>query len=298
MQKTILITACLIFSLYKAPGQESLLKGLEDSLPFKEKVGPAFKSTRVINAHSIEMLAKGNLDFRILHRFGRINQGISQLFGLDAASMRMAFDYGITDNFMIGIGRSTFRKEIDGFIKARVFQQSRGPGSIPFSLVIAAGTMVWTEPSVTSYKPGARERTSYYVQLIAARKFSENFSLQLSPILLHRNLVDRPVESNTLIALGGGARYKVSKRVAFTLDYHHPLNGVLPSTNDPLSVGVDIETGGHVFQLHFSNTVGMNERSYLTETTDDFFKGDLRFGFNLSRVFKLGKKRPKPPSSS
>src|SRR4028118_2247184 len=130
MPKTILITACLLLFLCRVKGQESLLKQLEDSLPPREMVGPAFKSTRVINAHSIEMLGKGNLDFRILHRFGRINQGISQLFGLDAASFRMGFDYGITDNLMIGLGRSAFRKEIDGFIKARVFQQSRGPGSI------------------------------------------------------------------------------------------------------------------------------------------------------------------------
>jgi hypothetical protein len=291
MRKTSVVITLVLVCLIKVSAQESLLKGVEDSLPVREKISAAFKSTRVINAHSIEMLAKGNLDFRILHRFGRVNQGVSQLFGLDAASFRMAFDYGITNNLMIGIGRSTFMKELDGFLKARVFQQSRGDGAIPFSLVVAAGTMVWTEQVFTSVKPSATDRTSYYVQLIAGRKFSESFSLQLSPILLHRNMVERPVEENTIIALGGGARYKISKRVAFTVDYHHPLSGVLPVTHDPLSVGVDIETGGHVFQLQFSNSAGMNERAYLTETTDNFFNGDIHFGFNLSRIFKLGRKK-------
>ena len=289
--KKFLLSGFLLVLLLPVLAQESLLKGVEDSLPSREKVTAAFKSTRVINAHSMEMLSKGNLDFRILHRFGRINQGVKQLYGLDAASFRMGFDYGITNDLMIGIGRSGFRKEIDGFIKGRIFQQTTGPNEIPFSLLLVGGAMIWTEESFTSFKPTVTDRMSYYVQLIAGRKFSEKFSLQLSPILLHRNSVDRPVETNTIVALGGGARYKISKRVAFTIDYHHVLSGIQPVNEDPLSVGVDIETGGHVFQLQFSNAVGMNERAYLTETTDNFFKGDIRFGFNLSRVFNLGKKK-------
>lgn len=290
MIKNIVVTILLTTILLPVKAQESLLKDIEDSLPSGDKVSAAFKSTRVINAHSMEMLAKGNLDFRILHRFGRVNSGFKQLFGLDAASMRMAFDYGITDNFMIGIGRSTFGKEIDGFLKTRLFQQAKGSSSIPFSLLLVAGTMIWTEQSSTPVKLNASDRTSYYLQMIAGRKFSENFSLQLSPVFLHRNSVDIPLEENTLFAIGGGLRYKVSKRIAFTADYHHALNGILAANTNPLSIGVDIETGGHVFQLHFSNAVGMNERAYITQTVDKFFNGDVRFGFNLSRVFNLGKK--------
>lgn len=289
--KQILLAGFLVILSITVSAQENLLKGIEDSVPSSEKVTAAFKSTRVINAHSMEMLSKGNLDFRILHRFGRINQGVKQLYGLDAASFRMGFDYGITNNLMIGIGRSGFRKEIDGFLKGRIFQQTKGASEIPFSLLIIVGAMIWTEESFTTFKPTVTDRMSYYVQLVAGRKFSENFSFQLSPILLHRNSVDRPVETNTIVALGGGARYKISKRVAFTADYHHVLSGIQPVNEDPLSVGVDIETGGHVFQLQFSNAVGMNERAYLTETTDNFFKGDIRFGFNLSRVFNTGKKK-------
>ena len=289
--KKVLATFAASFILLPVIAQESLLKGLEDSLPVREKVTATFKSTRVINAHSTEMLAKGNLDFRILHRFSRVNTGVDQWFGLDGASMRMSFDYGLTNDLMAGIGRSTFRKEIDGFIKARFLQQTTGPNPIPVSVALAAGSTIWTGPSVTTVKPGTSDRTSYYVQLLVGRKFSEKFSFQISPMYLKRNMVDRPVENFSLFAIGGGARYKISKRIAITADYHHALGGISAINTSPLSVGIDIETGGHVFQLHFTNAVGMNERAYITETTDKFFKGDIRFGFNLSRIFGVGGKR-------
>ena len=269
---------------------QSLLTGVEDSVPVKQKVTGAFKSTRVIMAHSIEMLHKGNLDFRIMHRFGFVSTGVKQLYGLDNASMRISFDYGLTDNTTIGFGRSTFRKELDIFLKQRIIQQSTGEGSIPFSLVIAAGGLVWTEESFADIKPGFSDRASYYVQLVAGRKFSSKFSLQLSPIIVHSNTPVNFGDDKTVFAMGGGARFKVSKRMALTLDYHH-VTGTLNVVNtDPLAVGIDIETGGHVFQLQFSNATGMNERAYITQTSGHFFKGDIRFGFNLSRIFKVGKK--------
>ena len=269
----------------------SLLKAIEEPEALvSEKISGAFKSTRVINAHSIEMLSKGNLDFRILHRFGFVSDGVKQLFGLDAASMRMSFDYGITNNITIGVGRSTFRKEIYGFIKTRLLQQTNGAKEIPFSVVVAAGYAVHTEEDFTGKKPTVADRSSYYVQLIAGRKFNSKFSLQLSPIFVHTNVPFVTTDDRKIFAMGGGARYKVSKRTALTLDYHHPFGKLAENYTDPLSIGVDIETGGHVFQLHFSNDTGMNERAYITQTTGNFFKGDMRLGFNLSRMFKVGKK--------
>jgi hypothetical protein len=268
---------------------QSLLTDIEDSMKVAEKVTGAFKSTRVIHAHSIEMLHKNNLDLRIMHRFGFINSGVKQLYGLDNASMRISFDYGLTDNTTIGFGRSTFRKELDFFLKARLLQQTKGTGAVPFSLIIAAGGLVWTEESFEPVKPGFSDRSSYYVQLVAGRKFSPAFSLQLSPILVHSSTPANAGDDKTIFAMGGGARLKVSKRMAITLDYHHPFGRLSPINTDPLSAGVDIETGGHVFQLQFSNATGMNERAYITQTTGNFFKGDIRFGFNLSRIFKTGK---------
>ena len=285
----IFFLSCTLFSI-KLQAQ-SLLNEVQDSIPIKEKVTGAFKSTRVINAHSIEMLHKGNLDFRIMHRFGFISTGVKQLYGLDNASMRISFDYGLSDNTTIGFGRSTFRKELDMFVKTRILQQSTGQKVMPFSLVIAAGGLVWTEESFEPKKPNFSDRSSYYIQLIAGRKFSPHFSFQLSPILINSNTPVNIGDDKTIFAMGGGARFKVSKRIAITLDYHHPFGKLNTVNTDPLSVGVDIETGGHVFQLQFSNATGMNERAYITQTTGNFFKGDIRFGFNLSRIFKLGKKK-------
>jgi Membrane bound beta barrel domain (DUF5777) len=268
---------------------ESLMTGLEDSTPVIQKVTGAFKSTRVINAHSTEMLAKGNLDFRILHRFGFVSTGIKQFFGLDQASMRMSFDYGITNSFTVGIGRSTFRKELDMFAKTRILQQTTGARVMPVSFVVAAGYAVHTEESFAVVKPDIVDRSSYYLQTIIGRKFNSKFSMQLSPIFVHTNFPVVLTDDQNIFAFGGGLRYKVSKRMALTLDYHHHFGNLDPSFTNPLSVGIDIETGGHVFQLQFSNATGMNERAYVTQTTGDFFKGDIRFGFNLSRIFKIGK---------
>lgn len=284
------IMLCVLFMATNLPGQ-SLLDDVKDSLPAMEKVTGAFKSTRVINAHSIEMLHKRNLDFRIMHRFGTISSGIKELYGLDQASMRMSFDYGITDNVTIGFGRSTFRKELDLFVKTRIIQQARGGRNSPISLVIAVGGLERPRESYNSKDSSLDfiDRSAYYVQMVVGRKFSPVFSFQLSPIVVH-TVTPVPGSDPTIFALGGGLRLKVSKRIAFTLDYHHPFGTLNPIYTDPVSIGIDIETGGHVFQLHFSNAIGMNERSYITQTTGDFLKGDIRFGFNLSRIFKIGNK--------
>lgn len=255
----------------------------------KPKVTGAFKSTRVIMAHSIEMLKPRNLDVRILHRFGTMDQGIEQFFGLDQASTRLGMDYGLLSWCAIGVGRSTYRKEVDMFAKFRLLQQGEGKGSTPFSLLLATGTTILTG-DIDQPDFSTSNRFAYYAQLLVGRKFSEAISLQLSPIVLHRNYVFDPSEENTIAALGIGGRIKLSKRIAFTGDYHYVFGGHPPGFYDPIAFGFDIETGGHVFQLHFSNSVGMNERAYLVETTDEFFKGEIRFGFNISRMFQLGRK--------
>ena len=236
------------------------------------------------------MFSRGDMDFRILHRFGFVSDGVKQLFALDAASFRMSFDFGITDNLTLGVGRSTFRKELDGFVKQRIFQQTKGAKNIPFTLVIAAGYTVYTQ-EVLGSKPTVADRSAYYVQLIAGRKFSQKFSLQLSPIFIHTNIPFVITDDRKIFAMGGGARFKVSKRTAITADYHYPFGQFDKNYTNPLSLGVDIETGGHVFQLHFSNATGLNERAYITQTTGDFFKGDVRLGFNISRMFKVGRKK-------
>lgn len=273
--------------------EEDLLKGLGEEKPQKEYVFNAFKSSRVIMSHSMEMLRPGVLDFRILHRFGNVNQGISEFFGLDQATIRLGLDYGLSNNLTIGIGRGSFKKEIDGFIKWRAIQQATGPGALPFSLVGLAGSTLigapWSDPSRENY---FSSRVGYYGQLIIGRKFSESFTLQVMPTALHRNFVETKDDPNDLYAAGLGARMKLNKRISLNVDYYYVVNqNEALDVHNPLSVGFDIETGGHVFQLHFTNAVGMNERVFLTETVNSWSKGDIQFGFNISRAFQIGGKK-------
>jgi len=272
---------------------QDLLKLVDNEKPKKEYVDYAFKSSRVIMGHSMEMIRPGVMDFRILHRFGNVNQGGYQFFGLDQATMRMGFDFGITKNLMVGIGRGTNKKEFDGFLKYRIIHQSKGPGSLPFSLLAVAGstmqTLKWAD---TSRKNFLTSRLAFYGQLIVGSKITEGFTLQFAPTILHRNLVSTEKDPSDLYAVGIGARIRLSRRVSFNIDYFYRINQNLDDgTHNPLSVGFDIETGGHVFQLHFTNAIGMNERAFLTESTNNWQKGDIQFGFNLSRTFQLTKKK-------
>lgn len=291
-QTTLLFAAALLIFASNAFGQdEDLLKGIEDNKPKKEYVDNAFKSSRVIMSHSMEMLQTGILDFRILHRFGNVNQGISQFFGLDNATVRLGLDYAVSNNLTVGIGRGSFRKEVDGFLKYRPIQQSTGPGSIPFSLVAVAGSTILTG-NFSTQNNFFSSRLAYYGQAIIGRKFNERFTLQLMPTILHRNFVETRADPNDLVAAGVGGRIKLSKRVSLNVDYYYVINqNEALKVHNPLSVGFDIETGGHVFQLHFTNAVGMNERVFLTETVNDWARGDIQFGFNISRAFQIKKRK-------
>lgn len=264
--------------------------GTSVEAPATENVYTTFKSPRIIMAHSAEMLPEGILDFRILHRFGTIKNGLQDMFGLDYASMRMSFDYGITKNFTVGVGRSTFGKELDFFVKARLLQQKSGKKAVPLSIAAVVGNTINT--TKTTVPIDFNDRTAYYAQLILARKFNENFALQLTPTFLQRNILYAPKDEKTVVAIGVGGRIKLTHRVHLLVDAFPTLSGVDKNVYEtPLSVGFDIETGGHVFQLHFSNSKGMNENAFLTTTNQKWGKGDVSFGFNLSRVFVVKKNK-------
>ena len=290
-----LLCLCLIASLKNfAQDTTDLLSLVGKDEPKKEYVYNAFKSTRVIMSNSMEMLSPGVLDFRILHRFGRVNGGAYEFFGLDGpATVRLGLDYGITNDLTVGIGRSTFNKELDGFLKYRVLHQATGPKASPFSLIAIAGstltTLKWRDSTRANY---FSSRVAYFGQIIIGRKFSEALTLQLMPTLLHRNLVPKIADPNDLFAIGAGGRIKLSRRVSLNIDYHYVVNQNSDAgMHNPLSVGFDIETGGHVFQLHFTNSKGMNERAFLAATEYDWGNGDIFFGFNISRSFQIKKKK-------
>lgn len=270
-----------------------------------ELVEATFKTSRIINGHSIENTAKGILDFKISHRFGTINNGFYQLFGLDNATMRMGLDYGITDRLMVGWGRSTFQKQYDAFFKFRVLRQSTGEKKMPISLSIMSTVMLSTDTSSIrnnynipiGVKMNFSDKLSYAWQVIIARKFSTDFSLQLMPTLVHSNVVPLANDPNDLLALGIGGRLKLTQRLSVNAEYYYNIPGRRLETMagaklyNPLSIGFDIETGGHVFQLHFTNSRGMTERQFITETPGSWGKGDIHFGFNISRVFQIGKRK-------
>jgi hypothetical protein len=252
-----------------------------------------FKTTRIINGHSIENLAPGIMDFKVSHRFGTVNGGVYDLFGLDNASMRMGFDFGITPRFMVGVGRSTFQKQFDGFLKYKILRQSSGYKTMPISMALVTTAMVTTlkisDPSPYYFS----NRLQFAHQLLIARKFSEGTSIQITPTLIHYNYVPLATDPNDLIAIGIGGRQKIWPRVSVNAEYYYLVPGYsFAGTTNSFSLGVDLETGGHVFQLHFTNSRGMTERTFITETTGKWSKGDIFFGFNISRVFSL-KKKPK-----
>jgi len=266
---------------------------LEDhSKPKKEYVTATFKATRVINGQSNENLGAGILDFIILHRFGRLNQGVSDFFGLDNANTRIGFDYGITNWLMVGVGRSSYQKEYDGFLKVKILRQTTD-NSMPISLSYAGTVMTRSdkvELADTTAKYYFSNRVSYANQVIIARKFNDRFSFQLTPSHVHYNLVKASADPNDVFALGVGGRIKLSRRIAITGEWFYTLEGAkLNGYRNSLSLGMDIETGGHVFQLHFSNSTGMTERTFIGQTTDDWGAGGIHFGFNLSRVFTIVK---------
>jgi len=248
-----------------------------------------FKGSRVINGHSVEMRSPGVLEFLISHRFGRLNSGAYEFFGLDEANIRLGLEYGLLPGLNIGIGRSSFEKTFDGFLKYKLLRQSSGARVMPVSAVFFTSVALNSLRTPVDRPMDFSERLVYTYQLLLARKFSDKFSLQISPTLIHWNIVPEPDDDNDQISLGVAGRYKLTGSVALNLEYHHRLNPFDNNTYNSLAIGFDIETGGHVFQLHLTNSRAMIEKGFINETTGDFFDGDIHFGFNISRVFQLKK---------
>ncbi|MGY5352506.1 DUF5777 family beta-barrel protein [Wenyingzhuangia sp. IMCC45533] len=274
----------------------ALLEILEKESPTtKAYVAATFKGTRILNGHSIENRKKGILEFVISHRFGRVNLGFDELYGLDQSNIRFALERGITDRLMIGLGRSSYEKTFDGFAKYKLLKQEVGKRGMPISLSVF-GSVAYR--SIKDFEPGKElsfnQKLTYVSQLLIARKFSSNFSLQLTPSYIHKNSVLVSSDPHDIFAIGTGGRIKLTKRTSLNFEYHHNLN---PSTSidatDSIAFGVDIETGGHVFQIILSNSITMIEKSFITESTDNFFKGDVHLGFNISRAFQSKKKQRK-----
>lgn len=252
-------------------------------------VPQTFKDTRVVNGHSVETSDLGEMKFIISHRFGYVNTGAYEVFGLDQSTIRIGLDYGITDNFTVGAGRSSFEKTFDGFVKYRLLRQKSGEKKFPFSLTAmsstALTTLKWAEPERENY---FTSRLTYAHQILIARKFSDAFSWQIMPTLLHRNIVPTSDVAHDVYAIGSATRLQLTKTLSVQTEYYYTLPGQLEDGyRNSLSIGVDIETKGHVFQLHVSNSRGMIEKFFIGNTTGQWDKGDVSIGFNITRDFRL-----------
>jgi hypothetical protein len=295
----VMLAAALLFAsaVTAQDNLDSLLQSGKKSE--REYVTGTFKGTRVINLHSVEQAAPGTLQLMIQHRFGAVNGGGYEFFGLDQATMRLGLEYGLHPRLALGVGRSTLEKNWDGYAKTKLLRQATGPGAAPLSLSYF-GSIVYRgiNDANPTLKNGSGYRFTYCNQLLIARKFSERFSLELAPTWIHKNQVDFNADRNNIFAVGAGARLKLTRRSSINFEYIAripPADRQAPSyrdNNNSLSVGFDLETGGHVFQVHLTNSLSMIEKGFITENSESWDNGGIHLGFNISRDFLLkGKKK-------
>tara|TARA_B110000196_G_scaffold61924_1_gene51515 strand:- start:513 stop:1370 length:858 start_codon:yes stop_codon:yes gene_type:complete len=284
--KKIFLTAFLILASLQLSSQD-LLDILELEAPVTENIVSAtFKGTRIVNGHSIENRKNSELEFIISHRFGRVNTGFEELFGLDQANIRFALEYGLTDDLTAGLGRSSFEKTYDGYLKYRLLKQKTGANAFPFAVSLFGSIAAKSQKAIAGNERTFAESLFYVGQVLIAKKVNSSLSIQVTPTYVHRNLATIAADPHDIFALGFGTRVKLSKRVSLNAEYYQQFQKLTSiNARNSLAFGVDIETGGHVFQIILSNAITMVEKSFITETTGNFFGGDIHLGFNLSRTF-------------
>jgi len=260
-----------------------------------------FKGSRFINGQTVETIAKKHINFWISHRFGAINSGFMDNFlGLDEAKIRLGLEYGLSDVWLLGMGRSTIEKTYDFYSKYKVLKQSN---QMPVTLTVYGSLATNTMPTgyilpsgnIMRYENNLQRQT-YMGQILIARKFTDKLSLQIMPTVLHNNKVESIYFDNDLYSLGFGGRYKLTNRLSLSAEYYKNIvdtenflktSGTAYPYQDSFSIGFDIETGGHVFQLHFTNSKGMIEKHFISQTTGTWANTDIFYGFNLARTFSL-----------
>lgn len=258
----------------------------------REYAEPIFSTTILTIGQSTETAATGDLVFNVQHRFGNVNSGWYDFFGLDQATTRLGFQYGITDWLSIGIGRTTLEKTYDGSIKIKVLRQSSGKQNMPLSLSyygnMAINSLKWQDNERTNY---FTSRMSYVNQLLFAYRFKKVASIQLMPTFIHYNLVESSEDDNDVWSVGAGGEFRISDRISLSAEYYYVISKqTAEDFVNPFSIDVNINTGGHVFQLYATNAAGIIEQHFIGRTTGEWLNGDIHIGFNISRSFTLKKK--------
>ena len=281
MKKKIFLIASFLICLY-GNAQEDLLSTLDSTQVVDKNATATFKGLQIITLQSTKLAAKKELYIVISHRFGTVKGGISEFFGFDNATTKIGGIYGITDWLSVSASHHTLLKMNEASLKYRLIRQNE---AFPFDIVGYSTVDFNSGLKKDDYpKIEFSDRLTYVNQLLISRKFSDRLSLELVPSYIHKNLYNPDIENDNQFTLGAGGRVKLTKRLSLNLEYGANFNK--PNFyNNPLSVGLDIETGGHIFQLMFTNSQSMTESGYLTSASGDWGKGDFFFGFNLYRVF-------------
>ncbi|HXH18196.1 MAG TPA: DUF5777 family beta-barrel protein [Chitinophagales bacterium] len=297
--KTLTLALLAFFCITGISAQEDLLKLLDEEekqdAPTTEYVANTFKAVRIVNSHSVELPAERNLQFVIQHRFGRVDEGWRNFFGIDNADMRIGLEYGIFPWWSAGFGRSSVGGTFDFYTRFKMLRQSKGAKNIPLSLAWYSNIGISSKGELPEGVETAH-RLSYAHQLLIARKFTRNFSFQVMPTYVHLNLVDSAHFKNDIVAIGFGARYLITRSVSLNLEYFQPVTKKAAALNKDegelyigsISFGIDIETGGHVFQITVTNSTGMIEQLYIPGNTAYWWDKEIRLGFNINRNITFG----------
>ena len=313
MKKFIIFFALVVISsglkaqtdtLKKSTSADSLLNTLNAQNEARSvPVIATFKSTRLILSETSETVKKNNLNFVVIHRFGDIAGsagGSGTFFGLDNSSdIYIGFEYGLTNNLDIDFGRSKFAQLIDLGLKYAIVHQTADDNT-PFAVTLLGKTGLRPYKNDGSFNTFT-DRFSYVAQVIIARKFSSKFSLQITPTFVRDNSAFPfiPGNENQFFAMGVAGRLKITKRFGIILDYAHPFSSFRQHATgdnafyDPIGIGIEIETGGHVFTINFSNAKAISESNYLSFSQSNWAKGQFRLGFTISRIFDLNGKHEK-----
>jgi hypothetical protein len=296
-KKLSILTAALLLS-YQLHAQDDLLKmAMEGSASKHENVVATYKTTKLINAQTNETVHKRTLDFRVGHRFGNMGKytdgksAIHTLYGLDASTdIRIAFEYGINDNITVGFSRTKIKENLEGLVKYRIIQQTTD-NHIPAGITFFGNCVITPQKDAAKLYDKTSRRMTYIAQLIVSRKFNSRLSASLLPTYNHRNYVFDRNENNDIFALGGALRFRVTKSSCIVADYFYSFDEYRINRSstyyNPLGIGFEMETGGHVFTVMFTNAAGLLENEFIPYTTDSWKEGGIKFSFNISRNFRL-----------
>jgi len=280
--KKLLLAASLLFTVFAHAQEDDLLSQLDSTQVQDTYATATFKGLQIVTLQSTKLPAAKEFYFVVSHRFGTVKNGIDEFFGLDAATTKLGGVYGITNWLSVSASRHTLLKMYETSLKYRLVRQSE---SFPVDIVGYNTIDINSFLKKDDYpKIKFSDRLAFVNQLLISRKFSDKLSLELAPTFIHKNLYTPATENDDQFALAAGGRMKLTKRLSLNLEYAY--NFDKPDFyNNPLSVGLDVETGGHIFQLIFTSSQAMTESGYITNAAGDWGDGDFFFGFNLYRVF-------------